>query len=912
MLHALTVPCGRVLLDNIKKLVTLTVLSPYSKNITISTTSFPSANKRIGFSTSSTIAGWDNIVISQGSTVIRENFNGGSWDSANFEVSGLGTGTSQLGAYSSAAGSRGVLRTLQDFVGTSSNPVTTTATLYNAGWWYGLSFIALRGDANNNTAVSSGEPLGSLKYRLHPFNNGQTTAPNGVNYNLTDAFYTTYPLEITIVDDGASLNATFTQLLPPQINSATYDGDTGILLLTGVNFYPLYGISNDVDVSKLAIVGESGTSYTLTSQDVEIASSSQISIQLNGTDRSALGNVITSNGTSAGDGTSYAVNASDDWLPGWHTFPSIADSSNPLTASNSDIVAPSLVGTPSSSANGQKIFLSYSEPLSSTVAFASAFNILINGASVPVASVSASGSTVELVLSSAIPNGGTVTVAYTDPSGADDSSAIQDLEGNDASSFTAAVVPDAAKPSLVSASTSADGAAILLVFDELLSATTATTSDFSVIVDGFSFVVRSVLVSGNRLELGLVDGISYGASVSISYRDPTPGNDSNVIQDLTGNDASSLNLVPVLNNVARRVSAASDSVRTDSAPGAFSIQTMDNDYDGIREVITAIDGSLVDGNGDGIADAEQPDVVGLRLINDGSRGSDYGALVVNPSVSIANVILTVPGADSQVQVATKDGGTIVTSIPADISNAFVGVLAFSVSELAAGGSTDVTIKFPSGLPAGTVNAYLRFNFSTNRFEEFLDANGTPLYNFIDSDGDGIIDGVTLTLVDGDPNWDGDSQVNGAVSDPGFLAYGERSLSGTKLNDTITGNVLSNLIKGKEGADSLLGGLGADLLIGGTGKNSYVYASSDESTPAQRDTVRVGKGDRFVFSSFDGDSISDGQQRLNFIGKQAFSGSAGELRATRSMLEADTNGDGLAEFTVNLRSNFLINSSNLVF
>ena len=85
----------------------------------------------------------------------------------------------------------------------------------------------------------------------------------------------------------------------------------------------------------------------------------------------------------------------------------------------------------------------------------------------------------------------------------------------------------------------------------------------------------------------------------------------------------------------------------------------------------------------------------------------------------------------------------------------------------------------------------------------------------------------------------------------------------------------------------------------------------ESTAALRDTVKFAKNDRFVFSSFDGDTITEGIQMLSFIGKQTFSGTAGELRATRSVLEADTNGDGLADFAVNLNGNALITASNLV-
>jgi len=76
-------------------------------------------------------------------------------------------------------------------------------------------------------------------------------------------------------------------------------------------------------------------------------------------------------------------------------------------------------------------------------------------------------------------------------------------------------------------------------------------------------------------------------------------------------------------------------------------------------------------------------------------------------------------------------------------------------------------------------------------------------------------------------------------------------------------------------------------------------------------VKFGKEDRFVFSSFDGGSTTEGQQKLSFIGKSTFSGVTGELRATRSVLEADLNGDSIADFAINLRGNTLISSSNLV-
>jgi hypothetical protein len=413
------------------------------------------------------------------------------------------------------------------------------------------------------------------------------------------------------------------------------------------------------------------------------------------------------------------------------------------------------------------------------------------------------------------------------------------------------------------------------------------------------------------------DGFSGGDSSGVSGELidvvglATPFADDRLTFEVTPPPTPVLPLEPVADALPTQPPLVVDNTPADPAPAGTNIQPTDDDGDGLREVVTAADGTSVDGNRDGVPDANQTQVAGLRLINDGAVGTDYGAISVSDSIQLGAVTLTAAAADGTIPVTARDGGTVVTTTPDGITNAFAGVVSFNASGVTPGGTTQATISFPSGLPSGTGNAYLRFNYSTNRFEEFVDANGNPLYSFIDSDGDGSVDSVSLTLTDGDPNWDGDGIANGTVVDPGFLGSGERAFLGTNRKDTLTGNVLANSFNGKKGNDWLQGGLGIDVLIGGRGNDRYVYTAADESTAAQRDSVRVGRGDRFVFSSFDGDSSTDGQQKLSFIGKKAFSGVAGELRATRSVLEADLNGDSLADFAVNLRGNTLITGSNLV-
>jgi hypothetical protein len=129
------------------------------------------------------------------------------------------------------------------------------------------------------------------------------------------------------------------------------------------------------------------------------------------------------------NGTAYtiylkAVNSAGD---------SVASTSVSVTPV--DNVAPTLTGAVLAS-NGLTLTLTFSETLSSTTAAAAAYSVTANGAAVSVASVSISGSTAVLTLAAAVDQGRTVLVSYTDPSGANDASAVQDSAGNDVASLT--------------------------------------------------------------------------------------------------------------------------------------------------------------------------------------------------------------------------------------------------------------------------------------------------------------------------------------------------------------------------------------------------------------------------------------------------------------------------------------------
>jgi uncharacterized repeat protein (TIGR02059 family) len=98
---------------------------------------------------------------------------------------------------------------------------------------------------------------------------------------------------------------------------------------------------------------------------------------------------------------------------------------------------------------GTQVTLTFNEPLNATTAVAGDFVVSVGTTSMTVSSISVSGSTVILTLGTPTAIGDVISVAYTAPTSnsATSNSAIQDIAGNDAISFTtSATVPSAPAP----------------------------------------------------------------------------------------------------------------------------------------------------------------------------------------------------------------------------------------------------------------------------------------------------------------------------------------------------------------------------------------------------------------------------------------------------------------------------------
>ena len=123
------------------------------------------------------------------------------------------------------------------------------------------------------------------------------------------------------------------------------------------------------------------------------------------------------------------------------------------------------------------------------------------------------------------------------------------------------------------------------------------------------------------------------------------------------------------------------------------------------------------------------------------------------------------------------------------------------------------------------------------------------------------------------------------------------------NDAMFGSNGNDLMYGQAGNDAFVGGSGRDTVFGGSGADSFrVDAIQHSEVGVGADRIMdfsSAQGDRIDVSRIDADFTSSGNQAFTFIGDDDFSGTAGELRFDGDEVFGDVNGDGIADFEINV-------------
>jgi len=131
------------------------------------------------------------------------------------------------------------------------------------------------------------------------------------------------------------------------------------------------------------------------------------------------------------------------------------------------------------------------------------------------------------------------------------------------------------------------------------------------------------------------------------------------------------------------------------------------------------------------------------------------------------------------------------------------------------------------------------------------------------------------------------------------------LTGGRNADNLFGGAGADTLVGAGGKDMLYGGAGSDLLHGGKGADTFVFADSD-GVGGSDDVIAdfsSAEKDKISLSGLDANQALAGDQAFTFIGAAAFGHHAGELRIYADPVNpvttvyGDTNGDGVADFTI---------------
>ncbi|UKJ76692.1 DUF4347 domain-containing protein [Azospirillum brasilense] len=180
--------------------------------------------------------------------------------------------------------------------------------------------------------------------------------------------------------------------------------------------------------------------------------------------------------------------------------------------------------------------------------------ILINGTKVNVTAAVVSGKTLTLTVSSTFAAGDYIEFRYVDPAGDNTSGVIQATNGLDVASTFLITTVMGPRPAVVPVLQSAavDGTTLVLTYDVALDAVNGPAAGaFVVKAGGGTVPVTGVAVdsAAKTVTLTLAQAVQHGQAVTVSYTDPTSGNDAAAIQNATGGgDAATVTNQSVTNS----------------------------------------------------------------------------------------------------------------------------------------------------------------------------------------------------------------------------------------------------------------------------------------------------------------------------------------------------------------------------
>jgi VCBS repeat-containing protein len=145
--------------------------------------------------------------------------------------------------------------------------------------------------------------------------------------------------------------------------------------------------------------------------------------------------------------------------------------------------------------------------------------------------------------------------------------------------------------------------------------------------------------------------------------------------------------------------------------------------------------------------------------------------------------------------------------------------------------------------------------------------------------------------------------------------------GLNGQDVINGGAGDDALVGGQNNDRITGGAGADQLMGGQGADTFVFAATSDSAPGHGDTIfdfeESVNSERIDLSAIDANLSSSGDQAFAFPLGQTSSVTNNSVTwyqdaaHNTTIVQADNNGDGVADLTITLLGLHSLTSSNFI-
>ncbi|KQM30541.1 cellulase family glycosylhydrolase [Sphingomonas sp. Leaf10] len=425
----------------------------------------------------------------------------------------------------------------------------------------------------------------------------------------------------------------------------------------------------------------------------------------------------------------------------------------------------------------------------------------------------------------------------------------------------------------------------------------------------------------NGYNVGLLDKNGNGkASLDTLLKNLADGNDVGLAQLWAPDPVSTGTAVNSASSAPRVGSAANhDIVDFSTATAGVTVKLDGVKYVSIEEVVGSAFNDVL------IGDSAANTLIGGKGndVLDGGAGADILTGGLGNDVyyvdNARDVLTERVGEGHDVVHATVDwvlgtsfedlklDGSAISGTGNKLDNLIVGN---AMANILSGGWGDDVLDGLTGadrMLGGTGNdTYYVDNIGDQTIEGFKEGNDTVISVIDWTLGSNV---ENLTLIGGALRGTGNSSSNRlTANDSGNFLYG------LKGNDVLTGGAGKDWLEGGEGNDELIGGAGDDILIGGAhrdtltggeGRDTFRYTAVSESKGGDMDRILdFTKGQDVIdLSLIDANRNASGNQAMTFIGTGEFTRKAGqlryELRDDYTLIEADVNGDGKADFGIRL-------------